>query len=215
MSIASRLSPIPLGAMLGIGALAVLAPSPAHATSIAPLTLEQMVDGSDLIVRGTVNDVWTTLDPVGVITHATITVERTLKGNASGEVEVIVPGGELDGSINLVDGAPRYGVGERVLVLLSARKDGSYLNVAFGSGKYDVKQNPTDGSDMVVQFTVPYDRAWDFRFLPNPAPADRVSLAALEQRMTDRVTLGWDGKPLPGVSLEHLREINHLQNGVR
>lgn len=222
MSVAGRIFSLPLGVLLGAvaltGAGVGLVPS-ANATSVAPLSFEQMVDASDLIARGTVADVWATVGDHGINTRVLVSVERTLKGtpnvNSAGQVEVLVPGGELDGNYSLVAGAPRYGVGESVVLLLEARRDGSYLNVALGGGKYTVKQNPADGTDMVVQFAVPYDRAWDYRFLPNPPVADRVSLAALETRISDRVTLGWDGNPIVGTSLEHLRSINHLQAGAR
>ncbi len=200
---------------IALSTCTLLAAPVAQATTIAPLTVEQMVDGSDLIVRGTVTDVWTSTDQMGLATHALVKVEKTLKGAAVDEVDVFTPGGELDGATSLVDGAPRYGVGERVLLLLNARKDGTYLNVALAGGKYDIKQNPADGTDMVTQFFVPYTQPWDYRFLPNPALADRVSLTAMEKRLTDRVALGWDGNPIPGVSLDHLRQINRLQAGVQ
>ncbi|MSP56988.1 MAG: hypothetical protein EXR69_15505 [Myxococcales bacterium] len=218
MAAANRFFTLPLGILLGASALLaapVMLSTTAHATSIAPLSLEQLVDGSDLIVRGNVTDVWTGSDRMGLTTHILVRVEKTLKGTAAADIEIVVPGGTIDGSTSYVDGAPRYGVGEHVLLLLNARSDGTYLNVAMASGKYTIRQNPADGSDMVVQFFVPYDRAWDHRFIPNPAVADRISLSAMETRLTDRVTLGWDGKAIPGISLDHLREINRLQTGVR
>lgn len=222
MSIAGRIYSLPLGALLGAIALVGGGSSliePAHATSIAPLSFEQLVDASDLIARGTVTDVWADVGAQGVRTRLTLHVDRAVKGsanvNSAGEIEILVPGGDLDGNITLVDGSPRYGVGERVFVLLEERKDGSYLNVALGAGKYTIKQNPADGSDMLVQFLVPYDRAWDYRFIPNPPAESRVSLVSLEARVEARVAIGWDGQPIPGTTLEHLRSINHLQLGVR
>ncbi len=222
MSVAGRIHRLPLGVLFGALALAGVGSSlvqPAHATSIASLSLEQMVDASDVIARGTVTDVWASIDGSVIDTHLTIKVEKSLKGtanlNTSGELEVLVPGGEVDGARSAVDGAPRYGVGEHVFVLLQERRDGSYLNIALNAGKYTIKQNPADGSDMVVQFTVPYDRTWDYRFLPNPSVDERLSLADLEARVAARVAAGWDGQPIPGASLDHLRLINHLQAGVR
>lgn len=220
MSVAGRILSLPLGVLLGAVALTGAGGLPsANATSLAGLSLDQIVDASDLVARGTVADVWADVGPHGINTHVLVTVDRTLKGtpnlNSAGQVEVLVPGGELDGNYSFVAGAPRYGEGESVVLLLQERSDGSYLNVALGAGKYTIKQNPADRTDMVVQFAVPYDRPWDYRFIPNPALADRVSLASLEARISDRITLGWDGKPIPGVSLEHLRSINHLQAGAR
>ncbi len=222
MSDAGRIFSLPLGVLLGALALAgggvSLVPS-AHATSLATLSLEQLVDASDVITRGTVTDLWADLGEHGINTHVLVAVDHTLKGtpivNSAGQVEILVPGGELDGNYSLVSGAPRYGIGESVVLLLEQRTDGTYLNVGLAGGKYTVKQNPADATDMVVQFAVPYDRKWDYRFIPNPAVADRVSLAALEARISARITLGWDGQAIPGASLEHLRSINHLQAGAR
>ena len=222
MSVAGRKTTLPYGALFGALALVGYGGAliqPAAATSLAPLSLEQKVDAADLVAVGTVTDVWTTIGDHGVGTHLTLHVDRSLKGlpnaNSAGDVEVYVPGGELDGSRTLVEGAPRYGVGEDVVVLLGSRSDGSYLNILFGAGKYTIKQNPTDGEPMVVQFTVPYDRTWNFRFIPNPPKDSRTSLTSLEARIADRVALGWNGQPIPGISVEKLRSINHLQAGVR
>lgn len=214
-----RLLPLPIGALLAAALLGTPAGSvliaPAAATTVAPLSTEQMVDASDAIVRGTVTDVWTSLDGGHINTHVTVQVERVLKGRAASSVEVVVPGGAIDGVLASVAGAPRYSTGERVLLLLAARNDGSYLNVALSGGKYTIKQNPSDGADMVVQFSVPYERDYDFRFIPNPPADQRVSLVSIEARIADRVRVGWDGKPIVGVSTEHLRAINNLQVGVR
>jgi hypothetical protein len=212
-----RLVLFSLGALLASALLvspsAVI--SSASATTLAALSTEQMVDASDIIVRGKVVDVWTAIERGHINTHTRIEVSRVLKGRASSAVEVVTPGGALDSTLTEVDGAPRFGVGEEVLVLLAARADGTYLTVSLGAGKYTVKQNPADGSSMVVQFLVPYARNWDHRFIPTPALADRVSLASMETRITDRVAAGWDGQPIFGVSLDHLRAINNLQGGVR
>jgi hypothetical protein len=43
----------------------------------------------------------------------------------------------------------------------------------------------------------------------------QVTLQTLENSIRARVDLGWDGKPIPGISAERLRTINRLQPGVR
>ena len=82
-------------------------------------------------------------------------------------------------------------------------------------GKYTVRINPVDGSEMVVHFSLPYTRVYDARFIPNPPVDQRVALAALESDVRARVALGWDGQPIPGAAPAHLRAINKLQAGVQ
>ncbi|GDX80572.1 hypothetical protein LBMAG42_23830 [Deltaproteobacteria bacterium] len=192
----------------------------AHATTLAPLTHDQMVDAADLIVEGTVLSVNTMVDEHGhVWTQARVRVEQSLKGGAAIGKTVLVEsaGGVLsDGRAIDVHLAPRYDQEERVLLYLVSRRFGAaYGTVGMMMGKFTIKQNPADGSDMVVRFTLPYAREYDARFLPNPPAAARVSLASMEVAVETRVAEGWDGAPIPGVSAAHLREINKLQPGVK
>ena len=102
-----------------------------------------------------------------------------------------------------------------MLYLASRRFGAAYGTVGMMMGKFTIKQNPADGSDMVVRFTVAFPREYDARFIPNPAKDERVSLVSMETAVLKRVTEGWDGNPIPGVSASHLREINKLQPGVK
>ncbi len=193
---------------------------PAAATTLAPLTVEQMTDASDLIVRGRVTEVWTELDEHSHLwTRAEVEVTTGLKGRvAAGDVLVVDAAGGTanDGSIHEVPLAARYGKGEDVFLFLAETRFGThYDTVAMSNGKFTVKQDPRDGVPMLVKFTVPQAQVWDPRFVPNPAVDKRVSLASMEGLVKTRVDLGWDGKPIPGISGEKLRTINRLQAGVR
>lgn len=207
---------------LRVAMVSVLAaiPAAALATSVAPLTLDQMTDASDLVVRGTVESVVTEVEPSGFIqTVAEVHVTDALKGNVAADdyVTVVTPGGVLDdGTKGEIEGAPRFAKDEDTVLFLWARKDGeTYGTVALSLGKYTVRPNPKDGTPIVVQFTVPVDRVYDPRFLPTPAADKRVSLDSLEEKVRSRVDLGWDGQAIPGVSLTHLHAINRLQPGVK
>lgn len=203
-----------------IAMIALGASSPASATTLARLSHDQVVDASDAIVEGTVSRVWSTEDASGKVwTRAFVTVDRSLKGkHAVGEsVMVEAAGGTAPtGSVTYVGLTPRYAEGERVLLYLSLKRHGTvYGTVGMLMGKYTIKQNPADGSDMVVRFTVPANVAYDARFIPNPPVAERVSLASMEASVAARVKVGWDGEPIPGVSRERLMAINNLQPGVK
>jgi hypothetical protein len=203
----------------GLGML-VATTQPAFATTIAPLTVEQVTDAADLVVRGTVEQVWTDLDEHGhVFTYADVRVTRVVKGEADVDdyVTVETPGGVLpDGRIALAPSAARYDEGEDVFLFLAEKRFGTaWGTVGMTLGKYTVRQNPDDGSDMVVRFTRPWDEKYDHRFIPHPPKDQRVSVDSMETRVRARVEAGWDGKPIPGVSPDHLRQINKLQPGVK
>lgn len=206
-------------AVFGLVAAATT-PETARATTLAPLSHDQMVDASDLIVEGTVISTEAFADDAGrVWTRATVKVERSLKGAVGTGSTVIVEaaGGMLDdGRMTAVHLAPRYNADERVLLYLVSRRFGAaYGTVGMMMGKFTIKQNPADGSDMVVRFTVAYPHTYDARFIPNPASEARVSLVSMEAAVRDRVSEGWDGQPIAGVPAAHLREINKLQPGVK
>ena len=199
--------------LLAVGLATV---APAHATSLAELSVDQMTDAADSVVRGTVTEVWTELDAGGhVWTKAAVAVQEAYKNGAPGDLVVEAPGGVYDGAVAEVALAPRYSVGEDVLLFVSEKSPGRYGTVAMYAGKYTVRVNPTDGSEMVVRFAVPYAQNYDARFIPNPAPALRLGLGTLSEQVRARAALGWDGKPIPGASPEHLRAINKLQTGVK
>lgn len=202
-----------------VAALAVATVAPAHATTVAPLSVEQMVDASDLVVRGTVESVWVDEDDHGhIYTRALVRVDESLKGNADvGDYVTVEAAGGVSGNRQMiVAGSARYSVGEETLLFLTDKPaHGVYGTVAMGKGKFTVRPDPRDGAPILVQFMLPQDKPYDARFLPHPPAAERVSLQTMEARIRARAELGWDGKPIPGLSPERLREINKLQPGVR
>ena len=191
--------------------------APAAATTIVPLTVDQMTDAADAVVRGTVTDVWTVKVDRYVWTRAELEIERVYKGQIESETITLESmGGTYDGQVQVTPGAARYSVGEEVFAFVTTHPSrGTWGTVAMSHGKFTVRQNPADATDMVVRFTVPHDQAYDARFVPAPPRDQRVSLSSIEAAVLARVELGWDGQPIPGISNEKLRSINRLQPGVR
>ncbi|MDP2315036.1 MAG: hypothetical protein Q8P41_19200 [Pseudomonadota bacterium] len=211
---------MPLLARLAlVAALAVASVAPASATTVAPLTLDQMTDASDLVVRGTVESVWTEEDAKGIAwTRALVRVDASLKGGAdAGDyVTVEAAGGTVGNRTTLVSGSARYSVGEQTVLFLSDKPaKGVYGTVGMGIGKFTVKPNPLDGNLVVFRFVLSQDKEYDARFLPVPPADKQVLLSTMEDGVRARAAIGWDGKSIPGISDDQLRTINRLQPGVR
>ncbi len=117
----------------------------AHATLVPRMTLEQAVDDSVLIVQGTVVRTWSAWGDKRqfIWTHYELKVSDALKGLAARNIVISEPGGTVGNTGMQIAGAPRYSVGEEV-VLFATRTPIGYLRTAgWGQGKYVV----VDGRD--------------------------------------------------------------------
>jgi hypothetical protein len=72
----------------------------------------------------------------GIETVTAIALEEALKGNPGSIVQVHEPGGTLGDETRLVPGAPRFVDGQRVLLLLYQRDDGTYTVSDLGLGSF-------------------------------------------------------------------------------
>lgn len=187
----------------------------ADATTMVKLSTEQMTDASDLVVRGTVVEVWTEPDARGrVWTRAQIEVEEILKGDdTTAAVVVDQPGGVWGGVTTDVAGVARFDVGEEAVFFLEELGSGRVSPIGMFQGKYTVSLDPATREELVQRVVLPISAPYDHRFLP--APTERLTLDALEASVRDRVAVGWDGQPIPGADTDKLRRINRLQPGVK
>jgi hypothetical protein len=189
----------------------VTAQSPtAQARSVADLSPNQMVDASELIVRGTVSEVWTEKDAAGSIwTLASVEVERVYKGeSATRSVIVHQLGGSESGEGLTLSVFTRFSPGEQTLLYLDKSNSGLWRVVGGDIGKFTVRIDPDNGREMLVRATVGQEWHYDHRFIPHPPQNQRVYADDVEAQIQARVAQGWDGKPIPGASLDRLERIN-------
>lgn len=94
-----------------------------EATVYLPAELGELARVSQTIVRGVVVDVTADRsDSRGRISSVvTLQTEAYVKGDLGRQVQIRVPGGRVGRYENLVLGAPRFSVGQRVIVFLDAR----------------------------------------------------------------------------------------------
>ena len=200
--------------LAGVGLFAAV---PVQATSITPLTIEQMTDASNLVVRAEVTQVWVEQDERGNIrTRAQLEVEQVFKGKASVDAVLVDQvGGVLNNEFSVIPFAARFSQGEVGVFFLESQADDRRSIGGWSQGKYTGRSHPTTGEEMVVRYTVSQDRPYDHRFIPHPTLDQQVLAQALVDRILARVDAGWDGRLIPGVDPDKLRQINKLQPGVK
>jgi hypothetical protein len=184
------------------------------ATTMIPLTVEQMVDVSSTVIRGTVTEVWTEPDPTSksVWTYAQVEVDKVLKGSTYTDVLVLEqPGGLWGTSETIVEGVARFSVGEEGYFFVEQLASGRSVTAGMFQGKYNIIFDPYSREELAVRFPVHPKRNFDHRFIPLPPEKQRLSVSSFEDQIKTFVADGWDGKAIPGVSIEKLEKINVKQ----
>ncbi|HEX6177302.1 MAG TPA: hypothetical protein VF057_03015, partial [Thermoanaerobaculia bacterium] len=109
----------------GVTCVLMLAAAAARATTIVMPSDEQLIAKAPVILAGTV----TATQPVEregkIWTESSIAVARVLKGNANDAIVVREIGGEINGRYTKLFGTPELAKGERVLMFVEPRADGS------------------------------------------------------------------------------------------
>jgi hypothetical protein len=125
---------------------------PGYATTVVPLTFEQLVNESQSVVYGRVSDVraqWTA-DRRFIESVVTIEILHGIKGSARESIAFTVPGGQVGRYLNVIPGAPSFAPGDMAVFFLKAR--GAQLPVTTGltQGIYRVQRDAASGEMLVA-----------------------------------------------------------------
>ncbi len=166
-------------------ALAVL--SPVYGTLVPRLSFEELVDQSAIVAHGRVGAIRVAWDAErqNIWTHYQIVLDEALKGSPGRTVEIQEPGGELDGIRMEIAGAPRYELGEEVVVFAAPIPAG-LRTCGWGQGRFVVEGDPgqrrvrNDLGDVQLTASGPAGRY-------RAAAAPDEALAAFKQRIREEV----------------------------
>jgi len=128
-------------------------PTPDTTLAVA-LSLEDMVNQSDVIAIGNCIETKSVWVDRTLVTLATVSVGETLKGAEAGTLTVVLPGGaDANRKIPVAvsyPGAPRLTPGEDVFLFLTSDPDfgGGYNVAGFSQGKFSIV-NDEDGQPVV------------------------------------------------------------------
>jgi hypothetical protein len=150
----------------------------AHATTVVPLSFEQLVNESQSVFYGRVADVraqWTA-DRRFIESVVTVEILRGMKGNARESIAFTAPGGQVGRYLNVIPGAPSFAPGDLAVFFLTAQ--GARLPVTTGltQGIYRVQRDSLSGEMLVVPPAI----EGAGRIVRGDARRKPVSLAAFE-----------------------------------
>jgi len=110
-----------------------------QATTLVLMSDEDLVHGSTAIVVGQVLSIRTTTESAARIeTQIDLVAETQVKGVVSQTLTLMIPGGAARGVRRVVFGVPQFFRGERVLLFLRTRGDGSLTVTGLAMGKYSI-----------------------------------------------------------------------------
>ncbi|MDX2012578.1 MAG: myxosortase-dependent metalloprotease, MXAN_2677/MXAN_2678 family [Myxococcaceae bacterium] len=171
----------------GLAASLLVAPL-AHASTVRQLSLDALVEGADTIARVKVTAVHARWTPDGarIVTDVTLSVLEGWKGPGRRELLVIVPGGVVGRVGQRIEGAPRFAVGQELVVLLEARGD-VFVPHGWSQGLFEVSSRGA-GEPLVTQQR---SEAWQLSWSGTPAPTERLTLplSALRRLVLSRAGL--------------------------
>lgn len=123
---------------------------PTNATLIVRTTMMARAMRSDAVVIGQVRATHARWERGRIVTHADVEVESHIRGRAADRIDVVVPGGVVDGIGMRVLGAAELMVGDRALLFLTPtdRRDGRRHLIDLGAGKVAIEGDST-GIDRV------------------------------------------------------------------
>ncbi|HEV8584337.1 MAG TPA: Ig-like domain-containing protein [Methylomirabilota bacterium] len=141
-----------LSAVLGLVAVLV-AVAPAAATVVVPVTEADLVAQAAAVVIGRVTAIESHAHGGRVFTNVTLAVEEMLKGDSVPTLTVRLLGGRVGDHVAWIDGSPEFRRGERVLVFLTAHRDGTPRIAHFYQGKFSIVADAASGEDLAVRVT--------------------------------------------------------------
>lgn len=124
----------------------------ADATTVAPLSFEQLVNESAAVVYGRVSEVrpqWTA-DRRFIESVVSVEVITRMKGSAGQTIAFTVPGGQMGRYLNFIPSSPVFTPGDLAVFFLTAHGARLPVTTGFTQGIYRVQRDASSGSMLVA-----------------------------------------------------------------
>lgn len=148
----------------------------------------QLILTSRLVVTGNVRSIQAQWDKKreNIYTYITVQVSEVLKGKIRNNIIVVKQAGGIVGDEEImIDGAPRYKIGQEVLLFLNTLPDGALTIAHLFQGKYEIVEDAETGLKM-AQRTIDSDTV---HLLPgqDAEVTNRAELSAFIEKIRDTV----------------------------
>jgi hypothetical protein len=139
---------IPATVLIGV----ILSISPARATTMVSMSMEQLTQASSLIVQARVVNQVSEWNPTHtqIVTTTTLAVSQTIKGNAPSTVQVRQLGGTVGNMAVFVPGDVAFRPQGDYVLFLEPADGSSYHVVGMTQGAYPVYQDALSKQDRVI-----------------------------------------------------------------
>ncbi len=162
---------------------------PLQSATLERLSLDDMIIKSTSIVRGKVTASNAAAAGAVIYTHYTVQVSERFKGQASGSLDVVVPGGAANGVRQTFAGAPALNAGDEFVFFLYTGRDNRTTIIGLTQGLFAL---PSDGSSDPISTRAASHELMLDRNTGRPVKDDNVSMRLSELRT--RIAAGLKGK---------------------
>ncbi len=116
---------------------------PAGAATLERLTMEEMIDLSSAVMRGRVSSSWSQAKGGNLSTVYRIQVTERFKSAAAATIDIILPGGSLNGTRQSFPGVPQLTQGKEYMIFVWTDANGGNHLLGLTQGLFEV---PLDDS---------------------------------------------------------------------
>jgi hypothetical protein len=145
--------------LLAIGTL--LFSATANSTTLARMSIAQMSQAAQLVVRVRCVANSVAWDGGEIWTFTSFAVEETWKGartaNSNEYLTVRLLGGSVGNLTSIVSGVPRFAPGEDIVLFLEPTSRGDFSVVSWVQGTFRVRRDIRTGQQIAVQDTASFD----------------------------------------------------------
>ena len=150
---------------------------PAECATLERLSLDALITKSTSIVRGKVTASWAAYTGAVIYTHYKVQVSESFKGSAQSSVEVMVPGGTINGLRQNFSGSPQLKTGDEFVFFLWTSKSGITWITGLTQGLFSLPAQET--ADRMAT------RSASRELMLDPATSQVVRDSAFSVRLSD------------------------------
>jgi hypothetical protein len=132
-------------------AVLLCAAAAVHATTLARVSLDQLVGAADAVARLRCTSVESRWESGEIWTVTSFDVIETMKGALPARITVRLPGGRVGHLTAMVDGTPRFRVADEAVVFLEKSRAGGLSVAAWVEGTFRIERDPRSGLETVTQ----------------------------------------------------------------